>query len=250
MSISVTVLGSAAMYATAERACSGYLLEYGDARVWMDAGGGTWRNLIQHIDHGEVTAMLLSHRHPDHVIDFFQAFHARMYGGPTPMPSIPVWAPEETIERLLAFYTADLYTTFDLKPVAGGDSIDIGGAKVSFTQMAHPPETLGMRFEYDGAVFAYSADTGPAADFDALAGAADLFICEATFQEDDEEWDGHMTAMQAGAAGLDAGVRSLVLTHLPDHRDLGITIAEAQKTCGDVEVRLAADGLRLEVERA
>lgn len=246
MGIAVTVLGSAAMYATLERCCSGYLVELGSSKLWIDAGGGTWRQLLQFTDHRDVDAVLLTHRHPDHTIDVFQALHARLFGGEEPLPPIPLWAPGETLERLLAF-SSEVARGFDLRVIAEGESVEADGAKLSFVRMAHPPETLGVRIEHEGTVMAYSADTGPNADFRALAGDADLFVCEATFQDSDDEWEGHMRASQAGAAAADAGARKLLLTHLPAERDLVLSLAEAQKSSGDAEVQLAADGLRLVV---
>lgn len=246
MRAAVTVLGSSAMYATVERACSGYLLEVGGCRIWLDAGAGSWRNLLQYLDYDSIGGIILTHRHPDHVTDVFQAFHARQYGAAEPLDPIPVWAPQETLERITGYYR-ELDKGFDLEPVADGDVRDIAGARVSFVRMAHPPETLGVRVEHAGGVIAYSADTGPNADFKRLAGGADVFLCEATLQESDGEWDGHLTAAQAGAAAADAEVGKLVLTHLPAVRDLGLTIAQAEKTSGGIDLRLAADGLRLEI---
>ena len=103
MTLSVTVLGSSGMFATKERAASGYLLETSEMKLILDCGGGTWRNLLTHVDYGDITGVILTHRHPDHVIDVFQLFHARHYGQPEKMEEIPLWAPAETIERVSGF---------------------------------------------------------------------------------------------------------------------------------------------------
>ena len=234
------------MYATNERACAGYLLDLDGKSIVLDMGGGSWRNLLPVADFATIDGVVISHRHPDHTVDLFQMFHARRYGAPEALPTIPLWAPVETIDRVVGF-AKELDEAFDLNVVAEGDAIDLFGAKASFTRMAHPPETLGCRIEAGGRVFAYSADTGPAADFQQLAGGADLFVCEATYQEGDEEWEGHLTAMQAASIASEIGVRNLVLSHLPPGRDHGLSLAQAQKTGGDVALRLAVDGLQLEV---
>lgn len=246
MTFAVTVLGSSAMFATPERACSGYLLQLGDLHVWLDAGAGTWRNLIQHVDFANIDGIILSHRHPDHVSDVFQAFHARHYGGPVPMDSIPVWAPGETIERITGYYR-ELGQGFNVKEISEGETAEEWGAKVSFVRMAHPPETLGVRVEFNGAALAYSADTGAEADFDRLAGDTSVFLCEATFQNSDEPWFGHLSAAQAAQIATRVRAKKLVLTHLPPGRDFGLSLTEAQKEVGDLEVQLAADGLRLDL---
>lgn len=246
MTFSLTVLGSSGMFATTDRACAGYLVECDEGRVLVDCGSGAWRNLLGVIDHVSLDGIVLSHRHPDHVSDLFQVFHARRYGGEEPLPTIPLWAPAETLDRLTTF-SKELDEAFVLNVIGAGDSLDVCGMSFGFFEMAHPPETLGMRIEHDGGAIAYSSDTGPGGDLTALAADADLFVCEATLQGSDEEWEGHLSAAQAGSAAAEAGARKLLLSHLPPGRDAGLSLTEAHKTSGDAEVQLASDGLKVEV---
>ena len=99
-----------------------------------------------------------------------------------------------------------------------------------------------------GVVLAYSADTGVGGDFARLAKDADLFICEATFQAIDEDWEGHMHAAEAAEIAVRYGVRNLVLTHLPPRRDLNLSLTEAHREAPNgVTLQLADDGRRYEV---
>ena len=247
MSFSVTVLGSSGIFATTERACAGYLLDVGP-KIWLDAGAGTWRNLLAHISYADLGGVILSHGHPDHTTDVLQAYHARTYGQAEPLPPIPLWAPQETLDGLAGF-SQGVGDAFDLRAVSGGESLQIGEATVRFIEMAHPGETLGLRVEMDGGVFAYSSDTGDGADFEALANGADVFICEATSQDSDELWEGHMRAMQTGTVAQRLGVKRLVLTHLRPGRDHQVTLNEAKAAAPDIAIELASDGTRLEVGR-
>ena len=245
MSLSITPLGISAMYATADVAASGYLLEIDDYKLWLDAGGGTWQQLLKRMDFADIDGILLSHRHPDHTIDLFQCFHARAYGG-RDLASIPLWGNDETIERISGFST-ELDETFDITRIEAGGVIDIGGAKASFVDMKHSAQTCGVRFEYGGAVLAYTADTGPSSDFNALGRDADVLICEATYQASDEWWEGHLSATQAGQVAAEIGPGRLVLTHLPPDRDHQISVQEAKSTAGAVPVELAEPGRKIEV---
>lgn len=245
VTLAVTVLGCAGMFATAERACSGYLLEIDDRRLWLDAGPGTWQRLLRHLHYRDLGGIVLTHRHPDHTSDFFMALHARYLGVAAPLPRIPLWAPQETVD-MLCDYDDSLGDVFELHSVTERDSVAIGEASIKFVSMAHPPETLGVRVEHDGKVVAYSADSGPAADFKALAADADLFLCEATMQGD-AEWEGHLNAAQAVAIARDAGARRLVLTHLPPERDPAASLAEARHVAEDAPLEVAEEGRRFEV---
>jgi ribonuclease BN (tRNA processing enzyme) len=250
MAFSITVLGSAGMFQTRERAAAGYLLDINGEHLWLDAGAGTWRNLLDHIDYADLGGVLLTHRHPDHTTDVFQAFHARRHGPDGRLPMIPLWAPAETIQALLGF-AGGLKESFSLIPVVAGDAIEFAGARISLFPMAHSGlETLGVRVEEGGGVFAYSSDTGPDADLATLARDADVFVCEATYQDSDAgAWDGHMSASAAASVAVGCGVKDLVLSHLPPGRDLQISLAEAGRNGGQMKVQLAEDGLRLEVSK-
>jgi ribonuclease BN (tRNA processing enzyme) len=234
------------MFATPERACSGYLVESGGTRVWMDAGGGTWQALQTFMDFSDLDAIVLSHRHPDHTIDVLQCFHARRYGCPTPLARIPLWAPDETIERLRGF-SPELDESFEIEAIQPGDTIKVDNVAMSFFQMVHSADTVGMRVDVDGSILSYSADTGPTGDFEGLATGAHTLLCEATFQDSDEEWEGHMSAAQAGRVAARLGVERLVLTHLPSERDLDLSLSEASSQMDGTKVTLAYDGMRIEL---
>jgi ribonuclease BN (tRNA processing enzyme) len=245
VTLAVTVLGCSGMFATAERACSGYLLEIDDRRLWLDAGAGTWQRLLRHVHYRDLGGVMLTHRHPDHTSDFFMAFHARDFGEIQPLPRIPLWAPQETLDTLCGF-DSSLDDAFEPRTIADGDSIEIFGAEFSFVSMSHPPETLGVRVEHAGKVLAYSADTGPGADFERLAGRADLFLCEATLVGD-KQWEGHLNAGQARAVAERVGARRLLLTHLPPEREPSASLAEAGPVGADLQLELASEDRRIEV---
>lgn len=246
VSMGITVLGSSGMYATAERAASGYLVDVDGALLWMDAGAGTWRVLLGVTSYSDLDGVLLTHRHPDHTSDVFQAFHARALGHEEPLPPIPLWAPRETLDRLTAF-EGDMSEAFILMPVAAGESIDFNGASLSFFSMAHPPETVGVRMEVDDGVMAYSADTGPAGDIAGLARAADVFICEATLRNEDEQWEGHLSAAAAAATAAELDVKRLVLTHLAPGGNSEELLEEARSSAPGLIVEVAEEGKRYEV---
>ena len=247
MSLILTVLGSSGTFATAERAASGYLVEVDGGLLWMDAGAGTWQVLLGITPYSALGGVLLTHRHPDHTTDVFQAFHARVLGQPEPLPPIPLWAPQETLDRLNGF-ADDLDEAFDMKPIAAGESIAFNGASLSFFRMAHPAETVGVRIQAGNGVIAYSADTGPSGDLAGLAHDADVFVCEATLRNDDSPWEGHLSGAAAARVAAELGVKRLVLTHVPPNGESAGVLREARLAAPGLAIEIAQSGARYEVE--
>jgi ribonuclease BN (tRNA processing enzyme) len=245
VSFTVTVLGCSGVYQTKDSAASGFLVEIDGGHWVVDMGGGTWRNLLSQIDYRNLDGVLLSHRHPDHTIDIWQLFHARHYGA-VPESRIPLWAPQETIDRLVAFDDG-IAESFALMPVDESSEVRFGDARVTFARMRHPPVTLGARIEHGGTAIAYTADTGLEGDIDAIATGVDVFVCEATAQDADEPWWGHLCASDAARIAARCEVARLVLTHLRPESDRELSLEEARRAAPGLNIELATDGMVLEV---
>ena len=99
-----------------------------------------------------------------------------------------------------------------------------------------------MRIEHDGRVLAYSADTAACDALNRLAKGADLFLCEASYLDGEENPpDLHLTGRDAGEAATKSGAARLVLTHLVAAWGSEAKIYEAAATAfaGAVEVARA-----------
>ena len=91
-------------------------------------------------------------------------------------------------------------------------------------------------------VLTYSGDTDSCAGLEEAAKDADLFLCEAAFEEgrDDGIKDVHLTGKRAGEAAAAAGARRLLLTHIPVWTSQTTVMAEARPVFGgDVAVAVA-----------
>ena len=63
------VLGTDGPYPGASKACSGYLLSYGNTKILLDCGSGVLARLQCHQDLNQLSAVVLSHLHYDHISD-------------------------------------------------------------------------------------------------------------------------------------------------------------------------------------
>ena len=77
----LTVLGSSGTWPGPGRATCGYLVSHDGAHLWLDAGSGTFARLQERIRVDQMTAIVISHGHPDHFSDMLMCFYARRYGG-------------------------------------------------------------------------------------------------------------------------------------------------------------------------
>jgi len=128
---------------------------------------------------------------------------------------LPVYGPSDAQKRMSAVYGEgpldDVFRFHQLSP----GSFEVGPFQVTVDRVNHPVECYGVRLEHGGRVLAYSADTAPCDALQRLAHNADLFLCEASYNDGEENPpDLHLTGRDAGEAAAKAGVARLLLTHL------------------------------------
>jgi ribonuclease BN (tRNA processing enzyme) len=246
--VKLTIVGCSGSMPGPGGPASCYLVEHDGYRLIMDLGSGALGALQQHLDLADLDAVLLSHLHGDHCLDVCPLYIARRYAGQRRDGRIPVLGPHGAAARIGAAYDAFGDPSHDLsREFAFGDLAtltEIGPFRVTVDRMAHPVPTFGVRLEADGAVLAYSGDTGPTPALVELARDADLLLAEAS----DPDVPGrptalHMCGREAGEAAAQAKVGTLVLTHLPPWADARLTLAGAQSAFPDGTVTLAAPGM-------
>jgi ribonuclease BN (tRNA processing enzyme) len=201
--------------------------------VLLDLGSGALGALHRYVDPLSVDAVLLSHLHADHCLDLAGYYVMRKYHPTGPQPRIPVYGPEGTADRMARAYDLPLDPgmthEFDFRTWTG--PLEIGPFLVNPIPVAHPVAAFGLRVSADGATVAYSGDTGPCSALDDLARDADVFLAEASFRTADTNPPNlHLTGADGGAVADRAGVRRLVLTHVPPWHDPKDALAEARTT--------------------
>ncbi len=95
-----------------------------------------------------------------------------------------------------------------------------------------------MRIEKNNLTLVYISDTGYTDELVHFARQADLLLCEASlYDEYRGKIPGHMTAGEAGYIAQAAGVRHLVLTHLPHFGHHRLLVEQArERFTGTVEL--------------
>ena len=247
MAMRLTILGSSGGYSGPENPTSGFLLETGGARFWIDAGHGTFSALQRLVDYTRLDAIFVSHVHADHCVDLY-ALNVALRFHVQGVLRLGLYCPPEVWERVPLLFgdtpeaQDGFHRTFDFHPVLAGESVEVGGVRVRFLRTDHPNYCLAMRFESEDGVLTYSADTGPGFDLAAFAQGSDLLLCEATYQEGKVGAPVHLTAREAAETAVRAGVRKLVLTHVWPEFDPRVSVEEARDAAGSIRVEWAAPG--------
>jgi ribonuclease BN (tRNA processing enzyme) len=244
----LTVVGCSGSFPGPTSPASCYLVEHDATKIVLDMGNGSLGSLQRFIDIRTLDAVVLSHLHVDHFVDLCSYYVALKYPPNGPGPSVDVWGPAATPERVAAAYggsdDADFGAHFTFRTLA--ESFRIGPFEIETRPMAHPVEAYAMRVTAGGSALCYSGDTGPNPELVELARGCDVALFEASMLiGQPNPPDLHLTAADAAKAACAAGVDRLVLTHLVPWNTGEETLSEAQQVFPDSV--LAHPGLVVEV---
>jgi ribonuclease Z len=205
----------------------------------VDAGRGVLMRLAaMGIGAQQLSAVLLTHLHSDHITDLNDVITTRwvMTFEPTPLTIVGPVGTQLVVDHLLASLAPDIaYRTAhhgDLNhepPVhvieVETGRIELGGSVVVIAGATdHKPvePSIGFRFESGGNSVVVAGDTIPCESLDALCAGADALvhtvirkdiIANVPLQRMLDTLDYHSSPAEAGATATRAGVSTLVLTH-------------------------------------
>ena len=242
----ITVLGSGAAYPRPGGACAGFLLTTDDAKVWIDAGTGTFSRLQEILAYRELDALILTHGHADHISDVLPLMYALGFDPELEPITLPVYAPRDVeagLKAPLGGTSLDIFKkVFDFRTIA--QPFEVGGVRFESFRTLHPAETYGLRITHEGKVAVYTSDTAAFAGLEQPCRDADLLISEATYVDGVDAGPGvHMWAREAGRLATQASAKRLVLTHIWSTFDPARAVAEAaHEFSGPVEA--AVEGNR------
>lgn len=224
----LTVVGCSGSYPGPDSPASCYLLEEEhEGRTWrvlLDLGSGALGQLHRYADPLAIDAVLLSHLHADHCLDLCGYYVMRKYHPLGSQPRLPVYGPSGTAGRMARAYDLPedpgMNLEFDFRTWLPGEPARIGPFTVQPIQVEHPVEAFGLRVSAGNRLLAYTGDTATCDQLVPLARGADLLLAEASFHEDAANPPGiHLTGSDCGRLAQDAGVRRMLVTHVPPWYD-------------------------------
>lgn len=243
----LTIIGSTGSFPGPSSPASCYLVSAHDGerpwRILLDLGSGSLGVLQRYMDLKDIDGVFLSHLHPDHCMDLC-GLHVAVRWDPAGWgrDRIKVWGPADTATRMATAYGLELdpgmNEEFDFINWTPHEVVELGPFRITAYPVRHPTtEAYAIRVEATEDIFGgirtsvltYSGDTDSCEGLVEAAQDADLFLCEAAFEEGrDDAIEGiHLTGKRAGEAATEAGVRRLLLTHIPVWTDTNTVINEA-----------------------
>jgi ribonuclease BN (tRNA processing enzyme) len=230
--LALVPVGIGTAYSAPGEAQTCHLVRGGGRAVAVDMGSGTLNRLMDVMAPEDLTAVLVTHLHPDHCVDLM-ALRVYMAWGPGRGRTVRVVGPPGLRERLVAFSGSDGWDGgFSFEVLAAGEGrIDLGGGLVvRHREVPHLPPTHAMRFEHGGASICFGADCAPNDALPELAAGCDLLVCECSFgAEPVPAGVPHLNGRAAGGMAARAGARRLLLVHGQPEFDRDAAVAQARE---------------------
>jgi ribonuclease Z len=237
--IEITLLGTGSPMVDANRAGPSTLVRAGDGLFLVDCGRGVLqRAAAVGVGAANLTAVLLTHLHSDHITDLNDVITTRWVTTfvRTPLPIIGPPGTKAVVDGLLTALAPDISyriahhaditepPALEVYEYTDGPVWDQDGVVIRVAPTDHRPvePTIAFRVEYDGASVVLAGDSVPCDTLDALSKGADALV-HTVIRKDlvalvpqqrlKDILDYHSSVEQAGATAARAGVGTLVLTH-------------------------------------
>lgn len=237
--IEVTLLGTGSPIIDPNRAGPSTLVRAGDQTFLVDCGRGVlMRAAAAGVGAADISALLLTHLHSDHITDLSDVITTRWVTtfARSPLRVIGPPGTSAVVDATLNALAPDISyrighhpditegPTVEVEEVTGGVVWAGDGVQITAGATDHRPvqPTLGFRVEFDGASVVLAGDTVPCDSLDQLAANAGALVHTVIRKDVIEKLpvqrirdicDYHSSVEEAAATAERAGVGILILTH-------------------------------------
>ena len=232
----LTALGVWGGYPTRDGGTTSYLLQSESGfNLLLDCGSRAVTELEHELQPTQLDAVILSHYHEDHIADLGAL---RQYRQLYPLGQdgwdgmiLPIYGHAENAYE---------FSKLTLDKVSVGKAYDvhqvnkIGPFDITFLKTVHPVVNYAMKIveRKTGQSLLYTGDTGYFEELIDFAKNVNVLLADVYFFKDKAKMPNHLSSVEAGQIAQQAGVKKLILTHLPQFGDLQVLQAEAAQAAG------------------
>lgn len=254
----VTLLGTGCPVVHPDRCGAATMFRAADSCVLVDCGSGVTQRLVETgTRSADIDALLLTHFHTDHLVDFYQLVISGWHQGrdrPWPVHApravldhlaaiMAAWRPER--DQRIAFEQRRSTAGFEIEPheIADGTVITVGNMEITAIEVDHGPvrPAFGFVFRAGGITVVHSGDTCRSERLVEAGQGADLLVHEVMIHKDTPPKPGpnrsaktmdnvasyHTLSSEVGGIARDMGAAALALTHfVPPEFDRETLLAE------------------------
>jgi ribonuclease BN (tRNA processing enzyme) len=238
--LKITVLGAGTCIPYPNFSPAGYLVYINQVPLLLDAGPGTIARMsAQGVNYQDLEFVLISHLHPDHVLDLLMLLQA--------YNATPGWTRRKKLTIIgckgidgvkpetypIQIYEMDVET------------MHFEGWNLVSALSLHTNTSLAFRISSKGKSLVYSGDASSPDNLIELARGADLLLCECSLPLGWETPD-HFSPDQVGMLAKKACAKRVVLTHRYP-QSIQEDVVSQVKTYYDGDVIGAIDGWSIEI---
>lgn len=242
----LNILGYYGGYPYANVGTSAYLLKSEDFNLLLDCGSGALLALETVLDPLKLDAVVLSHYHYDHIADVGVLQYYWQLRQNTANKALPIYgqAEDQANFEKLTWQNATVKQPYQVDEV-----LAIGPFELTFLKTEHPVTAYAMRIveKNSGKVLGFTADTAYFDDLVPFFKDCDVLITDTNYPASQTGKLVHMTSAQSGDLAKKAGVKQLILSHLPQRTPLTQIKEEAIMQAGNVKTYLASEIKKIEL---
>jgi len=217
----------------------------------VDSGSGAIQGCVEEgFALSEIKSTFITHFHVDHVLDIVQLLWLRGIHSKNIFSPLTIYGPKG-----LKNFICSLQISFPSASIEDAKAIVeevIPDKKFAVDEMEiqpfktlHTEESIGYIFKFNQKKFIISGDCGYSEGLVSACRNADVAILECSY-DNSPPVQTHMGPMQCATVGAEAGIKKLVLTHLPAGiSEENITRAVKEKFNG--EIVIAHDFMEIEI---
>jgi ribonuclease BN (tRNA processing enzyme) len=250
-SIRLDVIGAGPAYTDRPGATgAAYLVRIGATALCLDLGQGAFTRLAGTLEPSRLSAVVVSHLHPDHFIDLVPLRHYLRWEF-APSRRVRVIGPRTLETRLDALHGEPGFAAaaLDMEDLAPG-RLAVDEAILEAARIQHTADSYGFRVAADdrGPGLVYSGDCGRAEDLDPLIRPGDTLLSEVSFGPGPVvPGAAHLDGPAVGRLAARTGVARVLLTHLQMGYDVDATIASVRRAYdGPVQLVVPGDVVELD----